>query len=139
MRIHSNRLLLTGLIFHCGISLASVSGSSFLPISPDQSHPRFQFTESSNSGAAQFSVARGVIGTLSACPDSGETLSYDSTANISWCTRTAQAGSTNAYALALNSGVWTYTDKIIGLDDVDTREFKYSATLLNDSAGTVGW
>jgi hypothetical protein len=102
---------------------AFASPSEVLPLSPDaQGHPRLRFTDTGTS--TSFYVARGIVGNVS-CPIASETRNFDSANGLTWCARTLPSGEHGSYSLLKTGSLWTYTDRLIRLDDADTREFKY--------------
>ncbi len=126
------------IVLHAEISEASVTASSVLPLSPDNSgFARFRFMDT-NTSNAYFTVGRGTPGQIASCPNpSFETLTYDSANNISWCDRTVVMGNYANFTLSnQGGGSWIYTDKLVGIDAVDTREFKYRVKAYTDGASS---
>jgi uncharacterized protein DUF6259 len=134
-------LLMLPLLNGIDQAAASITPGSLLPLSPTsgEGYAKIQFEDTATNGV--FSVRRGAPGNIATCP-SGETRSYDSVNNLTWCARGVLPSTTSAtYTLAkdASTNIWTFTDKRVRLDDVDTREIKYE--IRNGVAGNYesGW
>jgi hypothetical protein len=93
-----------------------------------------QFSDTST--ATAFYLARGMAG-YSDCLADDEIQEYDSGTAMTWCVTTATAGDHTTYALAKSGSTWTYTDKLVRLDDTDVREFKYRVGSSYESFSSV--
>jgi hypothetical protein len=123
-------------------STAHSAVDRFLPRSPsDSGHPQVQFRDPASSSTTAFLLERGVPGNISACPDTlNEVRTYDAVADITWCARAVVAPGDSAYGLQQSDAEWTYTDKLVRIDEVDTLEYKYRVRTQNDTAAALaGW